>query len=76
MLFFILTFPQLASKPLEHNLIIKKTKMIVLINAFSLIKKFKIQAYISQNPIFCNTKILCHHVEYTLFRMWLQYEII
>ncbi len=50
--------------------------MIVLINAFSLIKKFKIQAYVSQNPIFYNTKILCHHVEYTLFRMWLKFEII
>ncbi len=76
MLFFILTFPQLPSKPLEHNLIIKNNNMIVLINAFSLIKKFKIQAYTSQNPRFYNTKILCHHVEYTLFRMWLKYEII
>jgi hypothetical protein len=37
------TFPQIPSKPLEHNLIINNNNMIVLINAFSLIKKFKIQ---------------------------------
>jgi hypothetical protein len=39
-------------------------------------KKLKILASISQNFMFYNIKILCHHVEHTLFYLWLKYEAI
>jgi hypothetical protein len=41
MLFFKYTFCQIPSKPLEHNFTIENNNMIVLINAFSLIKKIQ-----------------------------------
>jgi hypothetical protein len=37
-------------------------------------KKSKILASISQNLAIDHTKNLCHHIEHTLFYLWLKYE--
>jgi hypothetical protein len=36
-------------------------------------KKSKILASISQNLAIDHTKNLCHHIEHTLFYLWLKY---
>jgi hypothetical protein len=36
-------------------------------------EKSKILTSLPQNLIICHTKNLCHHIEHTLFYLWLKY---
>jgi len=70
------TFPILPPEPWECKIFINIINIIVLINVAPLMKKIQDSSINSKKLVFYITKILCHHIEHTLFYLWLQYELI
>jgi hypothetical protein len=70
------TSPIFPPKPLECKIFINIINIIVLINVALLMKKIQDSSINSQKMGFYFTKILCHHVQHTLFYVWFKYESI
>jgi hypothetical protein len=70
------TSPIFPPKPLECRIFINKINIIVLINVVLLMKKIPDSNTNFKKLVFYITEILCHHVEHTLFYLWLKYESI